>query len=126
MVIKDCSRSDFENPITGVIFEPFGPGVSVYLYCKDCLDYIPDPSIPPMILPVSSVSIIFHNSHGGKKMLQVSEDCTSLIALPASEDELKGYNSLSSGFWVSIVEDKEEENPCRIKAFTGDISNLEK
>src|SRR5258708_13813154 len=65
----DCSCSDYGVSLTGVIFEPFGPGVSVFPYCEEGLDYIPDPKFPPGILPVSSGSVIFHDSLGVKNIL---------------------------------------------------------
>ena len=104
----DCSCSDYGVSLTGVIFEPFGPGVSVFPFCEEGLDYIPDPKFPPVILPVTSGRIIFHESLGVKNTLQVSEDCTSLIALYTSENE-RGYRPLSSSLWVSVVEDKKRK-----------------
>ena len=78
----DCSCSDYEDPITGVIFEQFEPGVRVYPYREEIL---PVPNVPPIILPVSSGKVIF-NPSCVRNTLKVSPDCTSLIALPASKD----------------------------------------
>ena len=101
---KDCSQSDSEDYIEGVIFKPFGPGVLVYPHLHEPLHYIRDPDIPPVILPViSGKEIRFYSEI--KNTFKVSEDCSGLIALSASEDERDDVWSLDDLF-ISVVRDK--------------------
>ena len=89
------------------MFEPFGPGALVYPNCYEPLHYIRDPDIPPVILPVISGKVLFYCEV--KNTFKVSEDCSGLIALTASEDERGRDDEWSNdGLFVSIIRDKKK------------------
>ena len=95
----EYSQSDSDHP-TVIVFGQFGPGAIVY---PNYEDYYIDEDIPPIILPLISGTV--RVKYEIKNTFKVSEDCTGLIALPASEDERDDVWSLEDIFF-RIVQEK--------------------